>query len=186
MTTHANENLTAEERRYEKTVARTTASLHSWRTTSRRRLLVRLNWGCLAIMAAIAVVGYFWRPLILAWLPMSVAIIVTWTVLRTVIDMKDSAPARYLDEFETETLLRARSRALSVVSGILFVMAMVLIFVSSLQLGDGHRLAYSAGGLAILTFFTAAVIPAAAMAGTMEPQDADPADLADPVADRPA
>lgn len=182
MTTHTNENLTAEESRYEKMVAGISDSLPAWRTPARRRLLVRLNWGCLAIMAAIAVGGYFWRPLILAWLPMTVAIIWAWTVLRTVIDMKDSAPARYLDEFETETLLRARSRALSTVSGILFVMALVLIFVSTLQLGDGHRLAYTAGALSILTFFVAAVIPASAMAGTMEPQDAEAADPTEPAA----
>ena len=159
--------LTAAELRYEKNVTNISHSLPGWRTPTRRRLLVRLNWGCLAIMTAIAVAGYFWRPLILAWLPMTVAIIVFWTMLRIVIDMKDAAPARYLDEFETETLLRARSRALSAVSGILFAMAVILIFVSSLRLGDGHRLAYTAGTLSILAFFTAAVIPAAAMARTM-------------------
>lgn len=167
---------TAAELRYEKTVARISDNLPAWRTPARRRLLVRLNWGCLAIMAAVAVGGYFWLPILLAWLPMTGAIIVAWTFLRTVIDMKDAAPARYLDEFETEALLRARSRALSTVSGILFVMAIVLIFVSTLELGDGHRLAYTAGALSILTFFVAAVIPASAMAGTMSLDDpVDPA-----------
>lgn len=166
--------LTAAERRYEKQVSRTERSLSSWRTPQRRRLLVRLNWGCIAIMAAIAVAGYFWRPIVIAWLPMTVAICTVWTMLRTVIDVKDAAPARYLDEFETQTLLQARSTALSVTSGILFAMALVLIFVSSLELGEGHRLAYAMGGLAILAFFVSAIIPAAAMARTMEPQDADP------------
>lgn len=173
-TTRTGETLTAAERRYEKQVARTENSLRSWRTPQRRRLLVRLNWACVAIMAAIAVTGYFWNPVILAWLPMTVAICTVWTMLRTVIDVKDAAPARYLDEFETETLLRARSHALSAVSAILFVMAIVLIFVSTLKLGDGHRLAYTVGGLSILAFFVAAIVPAAAMAGTME--TADPAE----------
>ena len=58
-------------------------------------------------MAAIAVVGYFWFPIILAWLPMTVVICTVWTMLRVTIDSKDTAPARYLDEFETATLLRA-------------------------------------------------------------------------------
>ena len=178
-TTRTSDTVTAAERRYEKNVASISDRLPAWRTASRRRLLVRLGWGCLAIMTAIAVAGYFWTPIILAWLPMTVAIIVFWTMLRTVIDMKDVAPARYLDEFETETLLRARSQALSTVSGILFVMAIVLIFVSTLELGDGHRLAYTAGALSILAFFVAAIIPAAAMAKTMEPQDAGSTELSD-------
>lgn len=167
---------TTAELRYEKNVARVSLLVPAWRTPARRRLLVRLNWVCLAIMAAIAVAGYFWTPIILAWLPMTIAIIVAWTLLRTVIDMKDVAPARYLDEFETEALLRARSQALSTVSGILFVMAIVLIFVSTLELGDGHRLAYTAGALSILAFFVAAVIPAAAMSRTMndDATDTDP------------
>ncbi len=173
MTTHTTENLTTAEKRYETNVARLSGRLPALRTPPRRRLLVQLNWGCVAIMTAIAVAGYFWTPIILAWLPMTVAICVVWTLLRTVIDMKDEAQARYLDEFETETLLRARSQALSWVSGILFVMAVVLIFVSTLELGDGHRLAYAAGCLSILTFFVAAIVPATAMAGTMDAVDSD-------------
>lgn len=173
MTTHTTDTLTRAEKRFEKTQSRTEQSLPSWRTPERRRLLVRLNWASLAIMTAIAVAGYFWFPIILAWLPMTVVICVVWTMLRVSIDSKDNAPARYLDEFETATLLRARSRALSVVTGGLFVISMVLIFGSSLEIGDGHRLAYSMGGLGILTFLAGAVIPAAAMAGTMDPVDAD-------------
>lgn len=169
MTTHHPDTgtLTAAEKRYEMTVSRTADSLTSWRTPARRRLLVQLNWTCLAIMAAIAVVGYFWFPILLAWIPMTVAICVAWTMLRTTIDAKDTAPARYLDEFETATLLDARSRALSLVTGALFVISMVLIFVSSFELGDGFRLAYLMGGLGIITFLAGAVIPAAAMTRTM-------------------
>lgn len=165
-------SLSRAERRYEWIQESSKKSLPSWRTPARRRLLVRLNWACIAIMSAIAVAGYFWLPIILAWLPMTVAIIASWTMLRVTIDSKDTAPAHYLDEFEAATLLNARSSALSVVSSILFVMALVLIFTSTLELGDGHRLAYTAGAIAILTFFVAAIIPAAAMAGTMDP-DAD-------------
>lgn len=170
-TTRSGDTLTAAERRYEKQLSRTEGLLSSWRTPQRRRLLVRLNWVCIGAMAAIAVVGYFQFPIIIAWLPMTVAICTTWTMLRITIDVKDGAPARYLDEFETETLLRARSQALSVVTGILFVLAMVLIFGSSLEIGDGHRLAYAMGGLAILTIFVSGLIPAAAMARTMDPAD---------------
>lgn len=172
MTTHTTDTLTRAERRFEKMRAQTERSLPSWRTSARRRLLVQLNWTSLAIMAAIALAGYFWKPIILAWLPMTVVICVVWTMLRITIDSKDSAPAPYLDEFETATLLRARSRALSVVTGGLFVISMVLIFGSSLEAGDGHSLAYLMGCLGILMFLAGAVIPAAAMAGTME-QGAD-------------
>lgn len=183
MTTHPNDapttdtsttgdHLTRAEKRFEKNRAQTEKSLPAWRTPARRRLLVRLNWACIAIMAAIAVGGYFWFPIIVAWLPMTVAIITTWTMLRVSIDAKDTAPSGYLDEFETATLLNARSRALSVTTGILFVIAMVLIFGSSLQIGDGHRLAYCMGGIAILAFFVAAIIPASAMAKTLDPVDA--------------
>lgn len=165
-TSHA-DTLTRAERRYERTLESTEKSLPRWRTAPRRRLLVRLNWSSLAVMAAIAVAGYFWFPIILAWLPMTVVICVVWTMLRITIDSKDTAPARYLDEFETATLLQARSRALNLMSTGMFVISMVLIFGSSLQLGDGHRLAYMMGGLGIITFLAGAVIPAAAMARTM-------------------
>lgn len=160
--------LTPAEQRYEKTQASTGSSLTSWRTPARRRLLVRLNWISLGIMAAIAVVGYFWFPIILAWIPMTVVICVVWTMLRITIDAKDTAPARYLDELEAAALLDARSRALKLVTAGMFVISMVLIFVSSLQLGDGFRLAYAMGALGIVTFLAGAVIPAAAMAETMD------------------
>lgn len=178
-TPRTGETLTAAERRYEKLLARTEGSLRSWRTPQRRRLLVRLNWVCIVVMTAIAVAGYFWLPIVIAWLPMTVAICTVWTMLRTVIDVKDSAPARYLDEFETQTLLQARSTALSALVGICFVIGLVLIWVSTTEMGNGHRLAYSMGCLAILAVFVGGVIPASAMAGTMAPEDTD--DLADPV-----
>lgn len=171
MTTHRVDPLSRSEYRFEKMQNRTEGSLPSWRTPVRRRLLVRLNWASLAIMAAIAVAGYFWFPIILAWLPMTVVICVVWTMLRVSIDSKDTAPARYLDEFEMATLLQARSRALSLVTGGLFVISMVLIFGSSFEIGDGHRLAYLMGGLGIITFLAGAVIPAAAMSRAMDSAD---------------
>lgn len=173
MNTSRTETLTRAERRFEKVSERAEHSLPSWRTPARRRLLIAANWASLAIMAVIAVAGYFWKPVILAWLPITVVLCVVWTMLRITIDSKDTAPVRYLDEFETATLLRARSRALNLVNGGLFVIAMVLIFGSSLEIGDGHRLAYMMGGLGILTFLAGAVIPAAAMARTMEPESPD-------------
>ena len=176
MTTHTSDTLTAAEKRYEKNLAATENRLPSWRTPARRRLLIRLNWATLAIMAAIAVAGYFWFPIIIAWLPMTVVICVVWTMLRVTIDSKDTAPARYLDELETATLLRGRSRALNLVTAGLFAISMILIFGSSLELGDGHRLAYAMGGLGILTFLAGAVIPAAAMARTMDDNAQAPAD----------
>ena len=162
------DTLTAAEQRYEKLVEQNGARLPGWRTAARRRLLVRLTWASLGIMAAIAVAGYFWFPIILAWLPMTVVICTVWTMLRVTIDSKDTAPARYLDEFETATLLRARSRALNLVTGGLFVISLVLIFGSSLELGDGHRLAYMMGGLGIILFLAGAAIPASVMARTMD------------------
>lgn len=167
MTTHTPDSLTTAERRYEKMIEQNGTRLPTWRTAARRRLLVRLNWASLGIMAAIAVAGYFWFPIILAWLPMTVVICTVWTMLRVTIDSKDTAPARYLDEFETSTLLQARSRALNLVTSGLFAISLVLIFGSSLELGDGHRLAYMMGGLGIILFLAGAVIPAAAMARTM-------------------
>ncbi|MFN7241884.1 MAG: hypothetical protein ACK4M5_01325, partial [Dietzia cercidiphylli] len=81
MSTATTHTPTAAETRYAKNTAQLSGSLTSWRTPERRRLLVRLNWSCVAIMAAIAVVGYFWLPIILAWIPMTVAICTVWTML---------------------------------------------------------------------------------------------------------
>ena len=160
--------LTRAEQRYEKTQASTASSLPSWRTPARRRLLVRLNWISLGIMATIAVAGYIWFPIILAWIPMTFVICVVWTMLRITIDSKDTAPASYLDELESAALLDARSRALKVVTSGMFVISMLLIVVSSFELGDGFRLAYAMGALGIVTFLAGAMIPAAAMAETMD------------------
>ena len=168
MTANETTTPTRAERRYEKNLARTGGMLHSWRTPARRRLLVRLNWACVGLMAAIAVVGFFWLPIVLAWIPMTAAICTVWSMLRVAIDAKDTAPARYLDELETDTLLRARSTALSVATGIFFVIAMVLVYGAVLEVGEGHRLAYSMGGLAILAVFVCGIIPASAMARTMD------------------
>ena len=55
MTTRTADNLTTAEQRYETNVARLSGRLPALRTPPRRRLLVQLNWGCLAIMTAIAV-----------------------------------------------------------------------------------------------------------------------------------
>lgn len=171
MTSYDPDNLTTAERRYEKNLARSDGSLQAWRTPERRRLLVRLNWASLAVMAAIALTGYFWLPAVIAWLPMTVVILTVWTMLRVTIDAKDTAPAGYLDEREINTLFEARSRALTLVTAGLFVISIVLIFGAGLQLGDGQRLAYVMGCLGILTFLSGAVIPAAAMTHTMDPVD---------------
>ena len=173
-TTQGTTTLTRAERKYEQNVTQLAPRLASWRTPARRRLLVLLNWGCIAVMAAIAVASYFWLPIAIAWIPMTVAICTCWSMLRTVIDMKDGAPARYLDEYETQTLLHARSTALKALVVILMAIGLLLVWGSSFEFGDGHRLAYAMGGLAILGVFVGGVIPAAAMARTMDPAD-DPA-----------
>ena len=172
MTTHTPDTLTAAEKRYETNLKRTEKSLPGWRTPARRRFLIRANWASLLIMAAIALVSYFWFPIIIAWLPMTVVVITAWVMLRITIDSKDTAPARYLDELETATLLEARSRALNLTNWGLWTIALVLIFGASLEIGDGFRLAYTMGALGILTFLGSSVIPAAAMARTMNDEAA--------------
>lgn len=171
-------DFTKKERRYARQEDQLRNSLRSWRTPARRSLLVRANWACIVIMSAIAVAGYFWLAIVLAWLPMTVVILVVWTMLRITIDSKDSAPPRFLDEFEMATLLEARSRALNVTSTLLLVISLVLIIGGASEigssfsiLGDGHRFAYAVGGVALMAFFVSAVIPAAAMTRTMDDEE---------------
>ena len=85
--------LTRAERRYVKTNAQMENSLKSWRTPARRAFLVRANWISIALMAVISVVGYFWFPIVIAFIPMTAVLLVAWTMLRVTIDSKDSAPA---------------------------------------------------------------------------------------------
>ena len=171
------DDLAGADKRYETNLARTRGSLPGWRTLARRRLLVRLLWVSMVTMAAIAIGGYFWFPIIVAWLPMTAAVVALWIMLRIVIDARDTAPAHYLDELEAATLLEARSRALNLISTGMFVISIVLIFGASFEVGDGHRLAYTMGALGILTFLSSAISPASAMARTMDPgEDDDPTD----------
>lgn len=171
---HATEsnNLNRSEQRYARLTEATRTTLTSLRTPSRRRMLVTALYACLAVMAVVVVTGYFWFTIVVAWIPLTLAVIILWTMLRIAIDKKDEAPLSFLDELEVETLMSARSRAFSVVSWFLFVMAFVLIFGSTFEVGDGHRLAYTMGGLSILAFLTGAMIPAAAMSRTMDDEEA--------------
>lgn len=170
--------LTRKERRHVTNTERTEGMLTSWRNPARRTLLIRTLWACIAIMAAISVTSYFWMPIVNLWIVMTVVICTVWTMLRITIDSKDTAPTGFLDEFESATLLDARSTALKYTSVSLAIIALVLLVLSSVAFGggphlpDGHRFAYAVGGLALMGFFIGSVIPAAAMAKTMDDEDA--------------
>lgn len=166
-TTH----LTPTEEKFQRRVDLLSSSLPAWRTPQRRQLLVRGLWATIFAMSITSLISYFWFPIALAWVPLGLMGMVLWTMLRTVIDCKDTAPLRFLDEFEAEELLKARSRAFNFVSGALLVMALVLIFGAAFTVGDGHRLAFAVGGFGIFIFMAGSVIPAARMARLMDDED---------------
>lgn len=128
-------DVTAEDRRlaYWERVIDDSGPARRWRTPGRTRTLILCYFSAVGLLPATLAATLFWSPAIWFYLAAAVAIIVSWTVLRSAIDVKDAVPAALLDEYEQSVLARWRHRShrlfmgLSLTGGV-GVMAIGVVF----------------------------------------------------------
>lgn len=148
--------------------------LPGWRNQNRRRLLARAVIALLTAMFAISVASYFTMTVAIAWIPVTLAFLPTWTCLQIVSSRQSDAPRHALDEREIAERNSARSIGLSIAQTLLLIPIFALLFGAALDWVDHRSLAYSAGGFALASILFSGCLPAVLLAWT-RPDD-DPED----------
>jgi lipopolysaccharide export LptBFGC system permease protein LptF len=160
------------ERKAERWAARAedmSTRLPTWRTEHRVRLLIGIYCWSLVAGLATAVTQVFWTPALFAWVPFTLALCVSWTMLRTVINTRDAAPETELDEYESRILRTWQVAAYGWTTAILFTVSMFMIFVAVIAPDSLDRWVYTAGLLCVLGMLSATAVPTIAYATTFGP-----------------
>lgn len=148
----------------------------NWRTRKRRRLLAGLVMTLIGLMFVIAVTTYFARIAAVAWLPVTMLFLPTWTCLQIVSGRQSDAPRHALDEREIAERNSARSIGLSVAQTLVLIPIFVLLVGAGIDSLDHRSLSYSAGGFALASILFSGCLPAVLLAWS-RPDDDDPEDL---------
>ena len=148
--------------------------LPTWRNRRRRRQLATTLWVVLALMAATAVGSMFTLAVAPLWIPLTLVMCVAWTLLNLVANRQGEAPRGALDEWELSQRDSARSIGLTATQVATVLPAFVLIFGSTLELGDQNLLAYGGGGLVLTGVLFGGTLPTALIAWNRA-DDVDPA-----------
>ncbi|MBS9373676.1 hypothetical protein [Rhodococcus sp. B50] len=162
-------------RRFLKNEEITSGWMPNWRTRRRRRILAGAVVTLIALMFVTAIASYFTRWAAIAWLPVTLAFLPTWTCLQIVSGRQSDAPRHALDEREIAERNSARSIGLSVAQGLVMLPIFALLWSASIASIDHQALAYSAGGFALASILFSGCLPAVLLAWT-RPDD-DPEDL---------
>jgi len=149
---------------------RTAGWMPSWHTRSRRRLLVVILAVVIAAMFTTSIVTYFVQTAAVAWLPLTVALLVSWTSLQIVCGRVSDAPRHALDEREITERNSARSIGLSVAQTLVLVPTIVLIVGSTIESVNHKNLCYAAGGFTLTSILLAGMLPAMIL-GWIRPDD---------------
>lgn len=169
LNTAAEHHLTRRADRWRRRSTAVAASLPGWRTEGRTRLLIRIYLGSLAFGLLIGVVQIFWRPALLAWLVFTVVMLVAWTMLRTVINTRDSAPADELDEYEQEVIRNWQAVAYGWLVLLTLAAAVYMIVLGTSGTGDLTHWIYTGGLFTLLGLLAASALPTVAYATTFGP-----------------
>ena len=162
-------------RRFLKNEEITAGWMPNWRNRRRRRILAVAVMVLIALMFAASIASYFTMAAAIAWLPVTLVFLPTWTCLQIVSGRQSDAPRRALDEREIAERNSARSIGLSVAQGLLMLPIFALLWSASIATIDHQALAYSAGGFALASILFSGCLPAVLLAWT-RPDD-DPEDL---------
>lgn len=141
----------------------------SWRTEARVRLLIRIYLWSLVLGVVTALAQVIWLPLVLAWLPFTVIVCVSWTMLRTVINTRDVAPDSELDEYEAKVLSTWQSIAYGWTTLFLMIVAFFMIIIAVANPDSLDRWVYTGGLLTILVTMLSIATPTIAYATTFGP-----------------
>lgn len=145
------------------------ASLPGWRTEERTRLLIRLYLGSLVFGLLIGIVQIFWSPALFGWLIFTVIMLVAWTMLRTVINSRDNAPADELDEYEQQTIRNWQAVAYGWLALLAFAAAAYMIILGVAPPDNLFRWIYTGGLFTLIGLLTAQSLPTIAYATTFGP-----------------
>lgn len=136
-------------RRFLRREALTRGMLPRWRTQRRRRALVLVLSAIVTAMITVGIgclVDMWWA---LAWIPVTVAFLLTWSCLQVVAGEQGDAPRDALDERELAERDSARSIGLTVTQVLTFLPAIFLIVLGSSGISSVNVV--YAGGLFVLT-----------------------------------
>ncbi|UYP19722.1 hypothetical protein OED52_03960 [Rhodococcus sp. Z13] len=145
--------------------------LPGWRTQHRRRILAGSVITLLAAMFVVAIASYFTKWAVIAWLPVTLIFLPTWTCLQIVTGRQSDAPRHALDEREIAERNSARSIGMSVAQTLLLIPVFALIFGATLDSLDHRALAYSMGGFALAALLFSGCLPAVLLAWTRPDDD---------------
>ncbi|MBF4554060.1 hypothetical protein [Corynebacterium suicordis] len=156
--------------RWQKNQEKTEKMIPNWRTPQRQQLLINIFIGSLGLGFFTAFAFLFYVPALFLWLPFTVIMCVSWTMLRITIGSRDTAPLDVLDEYESAVLDHWRRRAYVGVSWSLLAMGGLLVFIGvSLGLGEtsseflGKNTSswmYFLGLISLLLYITFSSLPA--------------------------
>ena len=133
--------------------------LPNWRTRRRRRVLVVALAVLFTTMVAVSTACLFNPLFAVAWPVLTLLFLPTWSSLQIVSGRQGDAPRQALDEWEIQQRNDARSVGLSVTQTLVFIVAIFLIFTSSVQ-WNVERLPYTGGLLALTAMLIGACTPA--------------------------
>lgn len=148
--------------------------LAGWRTRARTRLLIRIYVTALTVGLTTTVVQIFWTPFLLVWAPFTAIIVVSWTMLRTVINIRDVAPDSELDEYESTVLRTWQVAAYGWMTLLLLALSIFMIVVAVNNPDSLDRWVYTAGLFSILGMMSTTAVPTIAYATTFGPVPVPP------------
>lgn len=135
-------------RKFRENEERFSTLLPSWRTRSRRRMLVVALLIDFVFMFAVAILCHFDVPNApLLWLPACLVLIPVWTMVQIVSGRQGDAPAAALDEWEVEQRNEARSIGFTITSGLVLLAVAYTVVTSVTALPDGNPAWHYASGL---------------------------------------
>lgn len=138
--------------------------LPTWRTQRRRRQLAVSLWAILTLMAITAISTLFVLEPAIAWIPLTIAMCVAWTLVNLTSNRQGEAPRHALDEWELTQRDAARSIGLTVTQALAALPAMGMVFLSTFEIGDAQLLAYGGGMLVITGVLFGGTLPTALIA----------------------
>lgn len=169
LNTAAERHLARRADRWRRRATGVAASLPGWRTERRTRLLIRIYLGSLIVGLAIGVAQIFWPPALTAWVPFTLVMVISWSMLRTVINIRDSAPEEELDEYEREILRNWQAIAYGWLVLLALAAAAYMIILGSLAGGDLTHRIYTGGLFTVLVLLLTGALPTIAYATTFGP-----------------
>lgn len=125
--------LSVEERRiarWEKLVS-DSGSWRRWRRPGPTRGLIACYFSAVGLLPVALVATLFWSPAIWLYLAATVMMMVSWTLLRGAIDLKDSAPEEVLDEYERSVLATWRRRSQRLFSALLLAAGFAVMIIGT-------------------------------------------------------